>query len=71
MKKIIFAVIVLAIVCSVPAFAEETKKDEMPGMGMGMPHGMGKGMPMSGMGQKNCAMSKAQMTAFIDQHVTA
>ena len=62
MKKIFSLVIVLSLLVSGPAFAGETKKDEMPGMGM--PHGMGMGMGMMpGMGQKDCAMCKTQMVA--------
>jgi hypothetical protein len=60
MKKIIFAVLVLSLLIPVPAFAEETKKEEMPGMSMDKP----MGMPMSGM-EKMCGpmMGKAQMVA--------
>jgi len=42
MKKIALAVVVLSLVISASAFAEDMKKDEMPGMGkMGCPM-MGK-----------------------------
>ncbi len=62
MKKILVCMMVLALLASTAAFAEETKKDEMPGMEM--PHGMGMGMPMGAMGQKDCSMGgKAQMVA--------
>ncbi|OGX10736.1 MAG: hypothetical protein A2351_07020 [Omnitrophica bacterium RIFOXYB12_FULL_50_7] len=52
MKKIILAVMALLLLISVPVFAEEAKKEEMPGMSM---HGM----------EKKCAsmMGKAQMVA--------
>ncbi len=52
MKKIIFAVVVLSLLVSAPAFAEETKKEGMPGMSM-------PGM------EKKCGpmMGKAQMVA--------
>jgi hypothetical protein len=54
MKKILLCVIVLSLLAVLPAFAEETKKDEMPGMGM----------PMPGMGQKDCSMvGKVQMVS--------
>jgi hypothetical protein len=61
MKKILFAVVVLSLLISVPVFAEEAKKEEMPGMSMGKPMGM---PPMPGM-EKMCAsmMGKAQMVA--------
>jgi len=60
MKEIIVAVVALSLLMSVPAFAEETKKDEMPGMSMEKP----MGMPMAGM-EKMCGpmMGKAQMVA--------
>jgi hypothetical protein len=62
MKKSLLCVTVLSLLISTAALAEETKKNEMPGMGM--PHGMGMGMPMSGMGMKNCnMMGAAQMVA--------
>ena len=60
MKKVIFAVVVLSLLITIPAFAEETKKEEMPGMSMDKP-----GMPMMpGMG-KMCPpmMEKTQMVA--------
>ena len=60
MKKIILAVIVLSLCMSVTTFAEEAKKDEMPGMTMGK----SMGMPMPGMGKMCCPMmGKAQMVA--------
>lgn len=56
MKKLMLAAVVLSLLISIPAFAEEAKKEEMPGMSMGM--------PMQGMGGKCCAMmGKAQMVA--------
>ena len=56
MKKIILAVLALSFLISVPAFAEEMKKEEMPGMPMDK--------PMAGMGKMGCLMmSKAQMVA--------
>jgi len=60
MKKIMVAVVVLSLLMSVSAFAEETKKDEMPGMSMDK----SMGMPMPGM-EKMCGpmMGKAQMVA--------
>jgi len=63
MKKAILGLVVLSLLISFPAFAEETKKEEMP-MGMGMGRGMG-GMGMGmGMG-KMCPpmMETAQMVA--------
>ena len=63
MKKIVLALLVLSLLIPAAAFAEETKKDEMPGMGMPHGMGMGMGMPMPGMGQKDCGMGKAQMVA--------
>lgn len=52
MKKIILALVVLSLLVSVQAFAEETQKNEMPGM------------PMMGMGKMGCPMmGKAQMVA--------
>ena len=44
MKKIVLAVVALSLLISVPAFAEEMKKGEMPGMSMEKP----MGMPMMG-----------------------
>jgi hypothetical protein len=63
MKKILLCMMALSLLVSTAAFAEDTKKDEMPGMGM--PHGMrmGMGMPMPGMGQKCCSAGNAQMVA--------
>ena len=60
MKKILCAVTVLSLLMALPAFAEEAKKEEMPGMSMEKP----MGMPMSGM-EKMCRsmMGKAQMVA--------
>ena len=53
MKKIIFSVVVLSLLISIPAFAEEAKKEEMPGMSMDKP-----------MGKMCCAMmGKTQMVA--------
>ena len=65
MKKILLCVMVSALCVSTAAFAAETKKEEMPGMGMPHGMGMGMGMPMPGMmGQRNCSMAeKAQMVA--------
>ena len=71
MKKIISAVVVLSLLISVPAFAKETKKEEIPlpglvaseaGGGMSMDKSMGMSMP--GMGKMCCQMmGKAQMVA--------
>lgn len=58
MKKVILAVMALSLLISVPAFAEETGKEEMPVMAQSM------GMSMSGMGKMNCPMMrKTQMVA--------
>ena len=69
MKKIISAVVLLSLLISVPVFAEETKKEEMPamsmngpmGMSMNKPAGMSTGMPM-GM-PMGSMMGKTQMVA--------
>lgn len=69
MKKIIFAVVALSLLISLPAFAEEAKKEEMPlsgsvaEAGSGMPMEKPLGMPMPGMGKMGCVMGKAQMVA--------
>ena len=56
MKKIICAVTALSLLIALPVFAEETKKEEMPGMSMEK--------PMPGMGKMGCPMmGKAQMVA--------
>ena len=60
MKKIWVVVLVLSVLFALPAFAEEAKKEEMPGMSMDKP----MGMPMPGMGKMGCPMmGKAQMVA--------
>ena len=60
MKKIVFAVL-LSLLISAPAFAEETKKEEMPAVTMNTPMGM---TMSSGMGKMSCPMmGKAQMVA--------
>lgn len=52
MKKIILAMVVMSLLISSAAFAEETGKGEMPGM------------PIPGMENKGCSMmGKAQMVA--------
>jgi outer membrane lipoprotein-sorting protein len=63
MKKILLCTMVLSLLVSITAFAEEAKKDEMPGMGMSHGMRMGMGMPMPGMGQKYCPAGNAQMVA--------
>ena len=64
MKKIIFSVLVMALLVSVTAFAEETEKGEMPGMSQGTSMDNPMGMPMQGM-EKKCfpMMGRAQMVA--------
>ena len=60
MKKIILALVVFSLLISVAAFAEESQKNEMPGMTMEKP----VGMPMPGMDKKCCPpMGKVQMVA--------
>lgn len=60
MKKMILAVLVLALWVPAPAFAEEMKKEEMPGMSMEK----STGMSMPGMGKMRCSMmGKTQMVA--------
>ncbi len=60
MKKIWVAVLTLSVLVALPAFAEEAKKEEMPGMSMDKP----MGMPMAGMGKMGCPMmGKTQMVA--------
>ena len=56
MRKILLGVLALSFLISVSAFAEESRKEEMPGMSMDMP----MGMPMPGMGSM---MGKTQMVA--------
>jgi len=60
MKKFVLAVFVLSLMVSVPAFAEEAKKEEMPGMSMEKP----MGMPMPGMGKMfSPMMGRTEMVA--------
>lgn len=60
MKKIISLIMVLSLLIALPVFAEEMKKEEMPGMAMGK----SMEMPMPGMGKMCCPMmGKAQMVA--------
>ena len=59
-QKILLAVIALSLLVSVPVFAEEAPKSEMPAMSMDKP----AGMPMPGMRKMCCAMmGKPQMVA--------
>jgi hypothetical protein len=55
MKKIFCAVVVLSLLISLPAFAKEAQKEEMPGMSLGM--------PMPGMEKMCSKMGNAQMVA--------
>lgn len=56
MKKIVGAVFILTLLIAAPAFAEETQKNEMPGMA--------SEKPALAMGKKCCPMmGKTQMVA--------
>ena len=59
MKKIVLSVIVISLLISAAAFAEETQKNEMPGMSTEKPMGM------PAMGKMGCPpmMGKVQMVA--------
>lgn len=70
MKKIWGVVLVLSALVAVPAFAEEMKKDEMPGMAMDKskgvqmpPPGLSAQGAGGGMGKMCSMMVKSQMVA--------